>query len=84
MVFRDQEDFIDRGQEFYKQWGSYFGRCVIIGGDADNLCLLVKNPASTSTLLPVILKDTPRFTWSIGALYTSSYRTYFYNTSLGI
>ncbi|KAF5312610.1 hypothetical protein D9619_003470 [Psilocybe cf. subviscida] len=29
MVFRDQEDFIDRGLEFYKQWGSHFGRLHI-------------------------------------------------------
>lgn len=26
MVFREQQNFIDRGPEFYKQWGSYFGR----------------------------------------------------------
>ncbi|KAJ6519393.1 TauD-domain-containing protein [Mycena sanguinolenta] len=29
MVFRDQHDFIDRGPEFYKQWGSHFGRLHI-------------------------------------------------------
>ncbi|KAG2023608.1 alpha-ketoglutarate-dependent taurine dioxygenase [Coprinopsis cinerea AmutBmut pab1-1] len=26
MVFRDQQDFIDRGPEFYLQWGRHFGR----------------------------------------------------------
>jgi hypothetical protein len=26
MVFRDQQEFIDKGPDFYKQWGSYFGR----------------------------------------------------------
>ncbi|KAF7340038.1 TauD domain-containing protein [Mycena venus] len=29
MVFRDQHDFIDRGPDFYKQWGSHFGRLHI-------------------------------------------------------
>jgi len=29
MVFRDQQDFIDRGPEFYRQWGSHFGRLVV-------------------------------------------------------
>ncbi|KAF7306550.1 TauD domain-containing protein [Mycena indigotica] len=29
IVFRDQHDFIDRGPDFYKQWGSYFGRLHI-------------------------------------------------------
>ncbi|KAF8971453.1 hypothetical protein BDZ97DRAFT_1242306 [Flammula alnicola] len=29
IVFRDQQDFIDRGPEFYRQWGSYFGRLHI-------------------------------------------------------
>lgn len=26
VVFRNQQDFIDRGPEFYRQWGSHFGR----------------------------------------------------------
>ncbi|KAJ7169451.1 alpha-ketoglutarate-dependent sulfonate dioxygenase [Mycena filopes] len=26
VVFRDQHDFIDRGPDFYKAWGSHFGR----------------------------------------------------------
>ena len=26
VVFRDQQDFIDRGPEFYLEWGRYFGR----------------------------------------------------------
>lgn len=26
LVFRDQQDFIDAGPEFYRQWGSHFGR----------------------------------------------------------
>ncbi|KAF5377621.1 hypothetical protein D9615_005108 [Tricholomella constricta] len=29
VVFRDQQDFIDRGPEFYKAWGSHFGRLHI-------------------------------------------------------
>ncbi|KIM48317.1 hypothetical protein M413DRAFT_440038 [Hebeloma cylindrosporum] len=29
MVFRDQQDFIDRGPEFYRQWGQHFGRLHI-------------------------------------------------------
>jgi len=29
MVFRDQSDFIDRGGEFYREWGRYFGRLHI-------------------------------------------------------
>ncbi len=29
MVFRDQQDFIDRGPEFYREWGRYFGRLHI-------------------------------------------------------
>ncbi|KAG5648242.1 hypothetical protein DXG03_006200 [Asterophora parasitica] len=29
VVFKDQQDFIDRGPEFYKTWGSYFGRLHI-------------------------------------------------------
>ncbi|KAF8649898.1 hypothetical protein AX16_005657 [Volvariella volvacea WC 439] len=29
LVFRDQHDFIDRGPEWYKQWGSHFGRLHI-------------------------------------------------------
>ena len=26
MVFHDQQDFINRGPDFYREWGSYFGR----------------------------------------------------------
>ncbi|TBU47349.1 hypothetical protein BD309DRAFT_1077978 [Dichomitus squalens] len=29
VVFRDQQDFIDRGPEFYREWGRYFGRLHI-------------------------------------------------------
>ncbi|KAI9068009.1 TauD-domain-containing protein [Trametes sanguinea] len=29
LVFRDQQDFIDRGIDFYREWGSYFGRLHI-------------------------------------------------------
>ncbi|PPQ62793.1 hypothetical protein CVT24_000487 [Panaeolus cyanescens] len=29
MVFRDQQDFIDRGPDFYLQWGRHFGRLHI-------------------------------------------------------
>jgi len=29
VVFRNQQDFIDRGPEFYRQWGSHFGRLHI-------------------------------------------------------
>lgn len=29
MVFRDQQDFIDRGCEFYLDWGRHFGRLHI-------------------------------------------------------
>jgi len=29
LVFRDQQDFIDRGPDFYKAWGSHFGRLHI-------------------------------------------------------
>ncbi|TFK41283.1 hypothetical protein BDQ12DRAFT_600984 [Crucibulum laeve] len=29
VVFRDQQDFIDSGPEFYRQWGSHFGRLHI-------------------------------------------------------
>ncbi|KAH6917447.1 hypothetical protein BKA70DRAFT_334979 [Coprinopsis sp. MPI-PUGE-AT-0042] len=29
VVFRDQQDFIDRGPEFYLQWGRHFGRLHI-------------------------------------------------------
>ncbi|TFL06360.1 hypothetical protein BDV98DRAFT_559272, partial [Pterulicium gracile] len=29
LVFRDQQDFIDAGPEFYRQWGSHFGRLHI-------------------------------------------------------
>ncbi|KAL0950707.1 hypothetical protein HGRIS_007483 [Hohenbuehelia grisea] len=29
VVFRDQQDFIDRGPEFYREWGSHFGRLHI-------------------------------------------------------
>ncbi|KAI0768616.1 TauD-domain-containing protein [Trametes elegans] len=29
LVFRDQQDFIDRGPEFYREWGRYFGRLHI-------------------------------------------------------
>ncbi|TDL28759.1 TauD-domain-containing protein [Rickenella mellea] len=29
LVFRDQSDFIDKGGDFYKQWGSHFGRLHI-------------------------------------------------------
>lgn len=68
MVFRDQEDFIDRGLEFYKQWGSHFGRYAIFDSNAGHLCLSSEIPASTFTRRLAILRDTPRFTWSIGTL----------------
>ncbi|KAF8898455.1 TauD-domain-containing protein [Infundibulicybe gibba] len=29
VVFRDQQDFIDRGPDFYREWGSHFGRLHI-------------------------------------------------------
>ncbi|KAH8120612.1 TauD-domain-containing protein [Phellopilus nigrolimitatus] len=29
VVFRGQQDFIDRGAEFYREWGSHFGRLHI-------------------------------------------------------
>ncbi|KDR84864.1 hypothetical protein GALMADRAFT_51457 [Galerina marginata CBS 339.88] len=29
MAFRDQQDFIDRGPDFYREWGSHFGRLHI-------------------------------------------------------
>ncbi|KAL1952225.1 hypothetical protein VTO73DRAFT_1374 [Trametes versicolor] len=29
VVFRDQQDFIDRGPDFYREWGRYFGRLHI-------------------------------------------------------
>ncbi|PFH50768.1 hypothetical protein AMATHDRAFT_75349 [Amanita thiersii Skay4041] len=29
MVFHDQQDFFDRGPDFYREWGSYFGRLHI-------------------------------------------------------
>ncbi|KAI0762718.1 TauD-domain-containing protein [Fomes fomentarius] len=29
VVLRDQQEFIDRGPEFYREWGSYFGRLHI-------------------------------------------------------
>jgi len=29
LVFRDQQDFIDRGGEFYREWGRHFGRLHI-------------------------------------------------------
>ncbi|PIL30953.1 hypothetical protein GSI_07122 [Ganoderma sinense ZZ0214-1] len=29
VVFRDQQDFIDRGPEFFREWGRYFGRLHI-------------------------------------------------------
>ncbi|KXN83634.1 Alpha-ketoglutarate-dependent sulfonate dioxygenase [Leucoagaricus sp. SymC.cos] len=29
LVFRDQQDFIDRGPDFYREWGNHFGRLHI-------------------------------------------------------
>lgn len=29
VVFRDQQDFLDRGVDYYREWGSYFGRLHI-------------------------------------------------------
>jgi len=29
LVFRDQQDFLDRGGEFYREWGRHFGRLHI-------------------------------------------------------
>jgi sulfonate dioxygenase len=26
LVIRDQQDFIDRGPDFYREWGRHFGR----------------------------------------------------------
>lgn len=28
MVFTDQQDFIDRGPDFYLDWGRHFGRYI--------------------------------------------------------
>ncbi|KAJ6472035.1 hypothetical protein C8R45DRAFT_1013821 [Mycena sanguinolenta] len=51
IVFRDQQDFIDRGPEFYTEWGSYFGPLHIhpLAGHPDgypNIHLVYKDASS--------------------------------------
>jgi sulfonate dioxygenase len=52
VVFRNQEEFINRGPEFYKEWGRHFGRSVsrwfVIKGRRANInfCRLHVHPTS--------------------------------------
>jgi sulfonate dioxygenase len=48
VVFRDQQDFIDRGPDFYREWGRHFGRFV---RDDHFYLFVIINPSKNSRTL---------------------------------
>jgi hypothetical protein len=62
VVFRDQQDFIDRDVEYYRAWGRHFGRLHIHPTSGHPVNLKLFFPLEASVTDASFRKALPKFT----------------------